>query len=371
MLMAITAHCDVLSLELREERAVPPEPIRSAIDDIQQVAGKAANLTRQLLTFSRKQSLRPRALDLNAVVGEWSKMIRRLIGATVEIRFAPAKRIGGVHGDPGAIEQVLMNLCLNARDAMPEGGVLTITTGNEDVSLPVHAPPGVIEPGRYVTLTVADTGTGMDAATVSRIFEPFFTTKAPGKGTGLGLSTVYGIVGQSGGAIAVTSEPGRGSAFKVFLPRTDSGETVVEERAAKAPARGTETILLVEDDEEVQQMAAEYLQSVGYTVWTARSPAEALARAADGAGSVDLLLTDVELPGGSGPRLARTLGAERPGLKVLFLSGQAHYALEAHGVAPETILEKPFPLAVLAERIRIVLDGGQPPLPSGSERNEK
>src|SRR5262249_6434768 len=162
--------------------------------------------------------------------------------------------------------QVLMNLCLNARDAMPDGGVLTIATGNEDVASPVHAPHGVVSPGRYVTLTVADTGTGMDTPTLSRVFEPFFTTKAPGKGTGLGLSMVYGIVGQSGGFIAVTSALGRGSVFKVFLPRADSGEDVAEVRAMKAPARGTETILFVEDDEEVQQMAAEYLQSVGYTV---------------------------------------------------------------------------------------------------------
>jgi two-component system cell cycle sensor histidine kinase/response regulator CckA len=371
MLMAITAHCDLLTLGLRDDRAVPAEAIRSALEDIQQVAGKAANLTRQLLTFSRKQSLQPRALDLNAVVDEWGKMIRRLIGSTVEIRFEPGEGLGRVHGDPGAIEQVLMNLCLNARDAMPEGGVLTITTGNEDIASPVHGPHGVIAPGRYVTLTVADTGTGMDAATMSRIFEPFFTTKAPGKGTGLGLSTVYGIVGQSGGTISVTSAPGRGSVFKVLLPRVDSGAAAVEERETTAPAPGTETILFVEDDEEVQQMAAEYLKSVGYTVWTARTPADALARARDGAAAVDLLLTDVDLPGGSGPRLARELGAERPGLKVLFLSGQAHYALEAHGVAPETTLEKPFPLAVLAERIRIILDGGQPPLPRGSERNEK
>jgi signal transduction histidine kinase/CheY-like chemotaxis protein len=371
MLMAITAHCDLLSLELRDAQAMPAEPIRATIDDIQQVAGKAAKLTRQLLTFSRKQALQPRLLDLNAVVEEWSRMIRRLIGATVEIRFRPADGLGRVHGDPGAIEQVLMNLCLNARDAMPEGGVLTIATGNEDLAHPLHAPHGVLSPGRYVALTVADTGTGMDAVTASRIFEPFFTTKAPGKGTGLGLSTVYGIVGQSGGTIGVTTEPGRGSTFKVLLPGAEAEPAVAEERATTAPERGTETILLVEDDEEVQQMAAEYLRSVGYHVWTARTPAEALARVADGGPGVDLLLTDVELPGGSGPRLARELCARRAGLKVLFLSGQAHYALETHGLRPDTILEKPFPLGVLAERIRLVLDADQAPLPTGSERNEK
>jgi CheY-like chemotaxis protein len=222
-----------------------------------------------------------------------------------------------------------------------------------------------------VTLTVADTGTGMDAATVARIFEPFFTTKAPGKGTGLGLSTVYGIIGQSGGTISVATEPGRGSVFKVLLPRAEAETPAAPERATKAPAQGTGTILFVEDDEEVQQMGAEYLESMGYTVLTARTPAEARARTTDGGPPVDLLLTDVELPGGSGPRLARELGAARPGLKILFLSGQAHYALEAHGVAPDAILEKPFPLALLAERIRLVLEGSQAPRPMGRERNEK
>ena len=263
-----------------------------------------------------------------------------------------------------------MNLCLNARDAMPEGGVLTIATANEALDLPLHTPHGEVAPGRYVTLTVADTGVGMDLATQERIFEPFFTTKAPGKGTGLGLSTVYGIVGQSGGSIVVTSEVGGGSSFRILLPRSDGAADAVEERVAKAPARGTETILFVEDEEEVQQMAAEYLESVGYTVITARSATEAAARARDG-GRLDLLLTDVELPGASGPQLAKQLAADRPGLKVLFLSGQAHYALEKHGVSPADILEKPFPLAVLAERIRLALDGDQAPSRSGSDRKEK
>ena len=370
MLMAITAHCDVLGLELGEGQPVPAEPIRQAVEDIQQVAGKAANLTRQLLTFSRKQSLQPRALDLNTVVAEWQRLLRRLIGSAVEIRFQPGEGLGRVQGDPGAIEQVLMNLCLNARDAMPEGGVLTIATANEALDLPLHTPHGEVAPGRYVTLTVADTGVGMDVTTQERIFEPFFTTKAPGKGTGLGLSTVYGIVGQSGGSILVTSEVGGGSSFRILLPRSDGAADAVEERVAKAPARGTETILFVEDEEEVQQMAAEYLESVGYTVITARNAAEATARAGDG-GRLDLLLSDVELPGASGPQLAKQLAADRPGLKVLFLSGQAHYALEKHGVSPADILEKPFPLALLAERIRLALDRDQGPPRSGSDRKEK
>jgi CheY-like chemotaxis protein len=254
---------------------------------------------------------------------------------------------------------------------MPDGGVLTIATANEELHHPLHASHGILAPGRYVALTVADTGTGMNAATVERIFEPFFTTKAPGKGTGLGLSTVYGIIGQSGGTISVASEPGRGSVFKVLLPRAEAEAPAAEERPTKAPAQGTGTILFVEDDEEVQQMGAEYLESMGYTVLTARTSAEALALATDGNPAVDLLLTDGELPGGSGPRLARELGATRPGLKILFLSGQAHYALEAHGIAPETILEKPFPLALLAERIRLALEADQAPRPMGSERKEK
>jgi two-component system, cell cycle sensor histidine kinase and response regulator CckA len=372
MLMAITAHCDVLGLELGGGQPVPAEPIRQAVDDIQQVAGKAANLTRQLLTFSRKQSLQPRALDLNTVVEEWQRLLRRLIGSAVEIRFQPGEGLGRVEGDPGAIEQVLMNLCLNARDAMPEGGVLTIATANEALDLPLRTPHGEVAPGRYVALTVADTGMGMDLATRERIFEPFFTTKAPGKGTGLGLSTVYGIVGQSGGSILVTSEKGAGSTFRILLPRTDGALDAPVERMATVPARGTETILFVEDNDEVQQMAAEYLESVGYTVLTARNAAEAEARADEvGGNTLDLLLTDVELPGASGPLLAKQLAAERPGLKVLFLSGQAHYALERYSVSPADILEKPFPLAVLAERVRVALDRDQPPPPRGSDRKEK
>jgi PAS domain S-box-containing protein len=372
MLMAITAHCDVLGLELGGGKTMHQEPVRQAVEDIQQVAGKAANLTRQLLTFSRKQSLQLRALDLNTVVEEWQRLLRRLIGSAVEVRFLPGEGLGRVQGDPGAIEQVLMNLCLNARDAMPEGGVLTIATANEALEIPLHTPHGEVAPGRYVTLTVADTGMGMDLATQERIFEPFFTTKAPGRGTGLGLSTVYGIVGQSGGSIVVTSEKGSGSTFRILLPRTDGAVAACVERAAAVPARGTETILFVEDDADVQQVAAEYLESVGYTVLTARSAAEAESRADEvGGTALDLLLTDVELPGASGPRLAKQLAAKWPGVKVLFLSGQAQHALEAHGVPPADILQKPFPLALLAERIRLTLDRDQRPPRSGSDRKEK
>jgi PAS domain S-box-containing protein len=370
MLMAITAHCDVLALEVGDGRSAPPEPVRQALEDIQHVAGKAAHLTRQLLTFSRKQSLQPRTLDLNVVVEGWQRLLRRLIGSAVEIRFLPGEGLGRVEGDPGALEQVLMNLCLNARDAMPEGGILTISTVNETLEHPLHTPHGEVAPGRYVSLAVTDTGEGMDASTRERIFEPFFTTKPAGRGTGLGLSTVYGIVGQSGGSVLVTSEVGAGSTFRILLPRSDGTPDVAEEPVAPAPAGGTETILLVEDDDDVQQMAAEYLQSVGYTVLTARNAGEAADRMNGGA-AVDLLLTDVDLPGASGPRLARRLAAERPGLKVLFISGQAYFALEKHGVSPGDILEKPFPLAVLAERIRLALDRDQPLPPRRSERKEK
>ncbi len=370
MLMAITAHCDVLGLELGGGRPVPPEPVRRAIADIQQVAGKASHLTRQLLTFGRKQPLQPTTLDLNAVVGEWQTMLRRLIGGGVEVRFHPGDGLGRVEGDPQAIEQVLMNLCLNARDAMPEGGVLTITTSNEEVDLPLQTAHGVIAPGRYVALAVADTGVGMDAETQEHIFEPFFTTKPPGKGTGLGLSTVYGIVGQSGGSIVVTSEIGGGATFRILLPRSDGTVDALVEREASPPAPGTETILLVEDDDHVRPMAAEYLESLGYTVLVARSAVEATAHAADGR-RLDLLLTDVDLPGTKGPPLARQLASARPGLKVLFLSGHPHYAIESHGVTPADILEKPFPLGRLAERIRLALDRDQAPPRSGSDRKEK
>ncbi len=359
MLMAITAHCDVLTLGLGEGKPVSPQPIQRAVDDIQRVAGKAANLTRQLLTFSRKQTLQPRILDLNAVVDDAQKMIRHLIGAGVEIRFQPGPGPCRIPADPGAIEQVLMNLCLNARDAMPAGGALTIATACEEVRAPLHTPHGMVAPGSYATLTVGDTGEGMDAATLARIFEPFFTTKAPGKGTGLGLSTVYGIVGQSGGGVVVTSEAGRGSMFKIFLPRAAAAARADVEPVPTPPTRGTETILLVEDEEMLEQIAAEYLESAGYTVLTARNADEALARADEARMAVDLLVTDVGLPGASGHELAERMAARRPGLKVLYLSGSGRETLEARGVPAGTILEKPFPLADLAERIRVLLGDGQ------------
>jgi CheY-like chemotaxis protein len=354
LLTVITGRSEILL-----ERLPPENPLRRHVDSIQRTALKAAELIHQLLAFSRKQVRQPRVLDLNAVVAGTEDMLRRLIGEHIELKSHHAVKLGRVQADPGQVEQVLLNLVVNARDAMPRGGVLRIET--TDVVLDevfVQGHPGA-RPGPFVRLTVADTGHGMSAETRARAFEPFFTTKRPGQGTGLGLATVYGIVKQSDGYVWVESEPGQGARFDVYLPRVDAAAGALP--AVLAPAGltpGSETVLLVEDEDEVRELAREVLQLSGYTLLVARHGREALALAQHHRGPIHLLLTDVVMPHMSGRDLAQHLIEERPNLRVLYMSGYTGDAIVHHGVLdPDAeLLPKPFRSDTLAARVRERLD---------------
>jgi len=332
---------------------------RGYAEEIRRAGERAADLTRQLLAFSRQQVLEPRVVDLNRLISQMDKMIRRLVGEDIDVTSHPMPGLGWVKVDPGQIEQVVMNLVVNARDAMPDGGKISIETANVDIDETYVADHPEATPGPHVMLAVSDTGEGMDKLTQARIFEPFFTTKERGKGTGLGLSTVFGIVRQSGGTIYVYSEVGRGTSFKVYLPRT--AETV--ETVAAAPkvayARGTETILLVEDDQQVRVLVRGALKRLGYTVIEAPSPGEAIIRCEQHTGKLHLLLTDVVMPGMNGRRLAERLVGIRPGLKVLYMSGYTGNVIVHHGVldAGVAFLPKPITPEALARKVREILDG--------------
>ncbi len=337
-------------------------PLRGDVEQIRMAGERAAALTRQLLAFSRKQVLLPEVLDLNLVVTETEKMLRRLIGEDVELVTKLEPTLDRVKIDRSQIEQVIMNLAVNSRDAMPEGGRLTIETRNVHLDARLIWGDVPIEPGSYILLAVSDTGTGMDEATKSQIFEPFFTTKGQGKGTGLGLAMVYGIVRQSGGHVWVYSEVGEGTTFKIYLPR-EEGETRGARRRAELPAEqlmGTETVLVVEDDEAVRDLACGLLRSCGYTVVTSRTPEEAQENARDYSGQIHLLLTDVVMPGMSGSELARRVASIRPEIKVLFMSGYTDEAIGRHleKHPGRALLEKPFTPPSLARRVRAVLDSG-------------
>jgi two-component system, cell cycle sensor histidine kinase and response regulator CckA len=332
--------------------------IRRHIELIQTTAERAAALTRQLLAFSRKQVLEPKVLDVNAVVTGVAPMLRRLIGEDLELVTVPAPDLGRVKADPSQLEQVIVNLAVNARDAMPQGGTLTIETGNMELDEAyTRRHPGA-SAGRFVTLAIRDTGHGMDAGVKARIFEPFFTTKEPGKGTGLGLATVFGIVKQSGGSIELDSEPGQGTTFTVYLPRVDAAVDRMATVAAPALARGSETILLVEDDDDVRALARETLEGHGYAVIPAAAPAEALRLAGRHAGPIHLLVTDVVMPQLSGRGLAEQLTPDRRDLRVLYISGYTDDAIVRHGVLEEgtAFLQKPFPPYTLLVKVREVLD---------------
>jgi PAS domain S-box-containing protein len=334
------------------------DPAREFLREIKQAGERATALTRQLLAFSRKQVLAPTVLDLNNIVGEMEKMFRRLIGEDIDLAISLEEKLGPVRADPGQMEQVLLNLVVNARDAMPAGGKLTIETRNTILDASYAQSHADIKPGRYVLLAVSDTGCGMDKATLAKIFEPFFTTKGIGKGTGLGLSTVYGIVKQSGGGIQVYSEPGQGSCFKIYLPRLK--EPAPADRGRSAPfiiPQGTETILLVEDDDRVRQLARMALEAVGYTILEAPNGGEALELSAAHRGPIHLLVTDVVMPQMNGRQLAAQLTSTRPDMKVLYLSGYTDDAIVRHGVLEKGLafLQKPFTPAVLARKVREVL----------------
>ncbi len=345
--------------ELLKKRLEPGHAGHKALEQIREAADRAAGLTRQLLAFSRKQVLEPKVLDLNEVLGGVDKMLRRLIGEDIQIQTHFAEDLWQVKADPGQIEQVIMNLAVNARDAMPRGGQLTLETANAALDAAYARTHTYVRPGPYVMLAVSDTGHGMDAETQSHIFEPFFTTKEPGKGTGLGLATVFGIVKQSGGHINVYSEPGRGTTFKVYLPRIDEVATKEEAATPSPPVpTGTETILLVEDAEALRVMIREILESGGYTVLDAAEPEEALAIAKAHPSPVHLMLTDVVLPRMSGPDLAASLAPALPGMRVLYMSGYTADAIGNHGVLePGThFIQKPFTADDLLHKLRAVLD---------------
>jgi len=337
--------------------------VREELLEVKKAGERAVALTRQILAFSRKQILQPVVLNLNQIAAGVEKMLRRILGEDIDYLQALAPDLGLVRADPGQVEQVLMNLVVNARDAMPNGGKLTIETHNVDLDAEYAARHVAVAPGPYICFAVTDTGCGMDKQTQARIFEPFFTTKEKGKGTGLGLSTVYGIVKQSGGNIWVYSEPGQGTTFKVYLPRDLSASTTVT--GSRLPAiqdqlRGTETVLLVEDEEAVRDVAKRILHEAGYTVLTAATPDDALLACKTQQGKIHLLLTDVVMPQMSERTLADRLMVARPGIKVLYMSGYADDAILHHGtLAPGTqFIGKPFSAANLARRVREVLDSG-------------
>jgi two-component system, cell cycle sensor histidine kinase and response regulator CckA len=344
--------------ELLTEEFPAGSTARQDLEEIRKAATRASALTRQLLAFSRQQVLEPVVLSVNDLVEDVDKMLRRLVGEDVELRVSLAANSGNVRADPGQLQQVIMNLVVNARDAMPTGGKLLIETAYAELTeqyAELHQP---VVPGRYVMIAISDTGVGMDAGTRARIFEPFFTTKEKGKGTGLGLSTVYGIVKQSGGYVWVYSEPRHGTTFKVYLPRVDAAAEHVPPPREAATLTGTETILLAEDDEILRPLAKGVLTKLGYTVLETESTEQALAAAAAHTGPIPLLLTDVVMPGASGRELARRLAQSHPETRVLYMSGYTDDAIVRHGMLEPglTLLQKPFTPAALARKVREVLD---------------
>jgi PAS domain S-box-containing protein len=354
LLTAINGHSELALRRLQED-----DPLYRKLEAIKKAGERAASLTRQLLAFSRKQILQPKVLDLNQIIFEMNRMLQPLIGEDVALFTKLTPDLGKVKADPGQIEQVLMNLSVNARDAMPRGGKLTIETANIYINGEYARRHASVVPGWYVMLAVSDTGCGMDAETRERIFEPFFTTKEVGKGTGLGLSTVYGIVKQSGGNVWVYSEVGRGTTFKVYLPCTDRCAEEAESRAdSHKILTGTETVLLVEDEEMVRDMAKEILQESGYQVLEAKHGHEALSVAEQHHGPIHLMLSDVVMPQMSGRELAEQLTPLRREMKVLYMSGYTDDAIVHHGVLDEGVafIEKPFTPGALARKLREVLN---------------
>ncbi|PYS24865.1 MAG: hybrid sensor histidine kinase/response regulator [Acidobacteria bacterium] len=340
------------------QRINPENPIKSYLEEIKKAGDRAANLTRQLLAFGRKQILQPVPLNLNDIVSDMNKMLRRLIGEDIDLTASLNPKLKAIKADPGQIEQVLVNLVVNARDAMPSGGHLTIETMTVELDSEYTGKRLGVVPGRYVMLAVSDTGTGMNEETKARIFDPFFTTKEKGKGTGLGLSTVYGIVKQSGGNIWVYSEEGRGTTFKVYLPQLETAETVESLQVETEIMPGSETILLLEDEDTVRNLARQILEGAGYKVVEVSRGEEAIKRFAAEDGSIDLLLTDVVMPEMSGKEVADRVCELSPSLKVLFMSGYTDEAIVHHGVLDSNVqfIQKPFTPAALTTKVRQVLD---------------
>ncbi|MGC2283960.1 MAG: PAS domain S-box protein [Candidatus Acidiferrum sp.] len=354
LLMVIKGHTELLM------NALPPaDRMSRKITQIDRAADRAAALTKQLLAFSRMQVLQPRVMNLNGVVEDMGKLLPRLIGEDVELGIRTAQDLGAIRADASQMEQIIMNLAVNARDAMPTGGRLLIETANADLDGTYSSTHPIVQPGRYVLLAVSDTGIGMDTDTQAHIFEPFFTTKEQGKGTGLGLATVYGVVKQSGGFIWVYSEVGKGTSFKIYLPRVDQPEDKGSTPAlfSEAP-RGTETILLAEDEQDVREVAREFLESGGYTVIEAHNGTEALGLASEHKSSIDLLVTDMVMPGMTGRELARRLQHHQPGIGVIYMSGYSEQtaAETAQGEASMRLLTKPFSRSSILRAVREALN---------------
>ncbi len=354
LLMVISGYTEVLLENTRKSNPLYPK-----IEAIHQATDRATTLTRQLLAFSRKQLLELKVVDLNIVVEDMERLLRPLIGETIELHTRLAPDLGRTRADAGQIEQVIMNLVVNSKDAMPNGGKITIQTANAKLGPEdVRREYSYIQPGLYVVLSVTDTGEGMDKETQLRIFEPFFTTKEKGKGTGLGLSTVYGIIKQSGGYVLVESEPRQGTTFRIYLPRVeDALEPAGPVGVSSSHSGGSETVLLVEDEESVRQLVRETLESKGYKLLEADNGEAALQIVAGYSGKIDILITDVVMPGMGGRELSARLCASCPQTKVLYLSGYTEDAIVHEGVLdPDTaFLQKPFTLQMLTRKVREVL----------------
>jgi PAS domain S-box-containing protein len=356
LLTAISGYSDLLLHRLPEYST-----LRRDVEEIRKAGDRAAALTRQLLAFSRRQVLQPKVLDLNTVVTNMGHVLHRLIGEDIELSTDLSRSLSRVKVDPGQIEQVIVNLAVNARDAMPDGGRITIATADAELSPAYAAAHPEVRPGPHVLLSVADTGNGMSDETQAHLFEPFFTTKERGKGTGLGLATVYGIVQQSGGHIRVNSAADRGSTFLIYLPRVEAPEDGVQgtdRPLLPHPSPGTETVLLAEDEEVVRRLAREILSGNGYKVLEAGNGREALLLSEAHRGEIHLLLTDVEMPKMSGRELSERIRLLRPGLRILYMSGYTDDAILRHGVLEDGIpfLQKPFTTEALARKVREVLD---------------
>jgi PAS domain S-box-containing protein len=353
LLTVITGSCNLASLHLPDGQA------RSDLDAVLDAAERASSLTRQLLAFSRKQVMKPKVMDLNETVADTSRMLRRLIGEDIEFATRLDRNLGKVNADPSQVGQVILNLAVNARDAMPTGGRLLIETRNVELDEAYAKRRVVVRPGSYMMMAVTDTGTGMDAETQAHVFEPFFTTKQESKGTGLGLSTVYGIVKQSGGYVWVYSEPGHGTTFKVYLPKVE-GEVEAARRKTRSLGellRGHETVLVVEDETALLSLARRVLELGGYRVFVARDGREALRRFEEHDGAIQLMVTDVVMPGMDGRALAESVRGLYPQIKVIFISGYTEEAVQRHGVlmSGSEFLEKPFSASGLLRKVREVL----------------
>jgi len=352
LLLAILGFSDLLLNDLE-----PDSPHRDDVTEIQKAAQRAAALTRQLLAYSRKQVLQAKVIDLNQVVSEVHKMLRRMIGEDIELITMLDPDLGKVKADPSQIEQVIINVAINARDAMPQGGRLALRTSNVELDDTTSD----LQPGSYILLSVSDTGAGMSSDIKTHMFEPFFTTKDLGKGTGLGLSTVYGIVKQSGGDIEVDSEPGRGTTFKIYFPSVSEAAMPAKLPDSASPKIcGLETILLAEDEAGVRSLLGRVLQRNGYTVLEAENGTEALQWCARHPGAIHLLVTDLVMPRMSGRELAERITQIRPDLKVLYMSGYTDDAIIRQGILElgAAFLQKPFIPAALLERVRQLLDSG-------------